>query len=162
MLDSQTEIVKKMLQTMDEISPMIVLFKENTCVPILVIGDREQIKETMEFASSMNPDFLVTINETYMEERNTKNKTKEQIEEEINNHVYGSLAERFNNGDKSIKEAIMINAYSPDGKLSRILLKDTLKQFEKDTEEFSGFLTINDVDRVWWKFKGDSNEYGNH
>jgi hypothetical protein len=118
-----------------------------------VDGGREEIKKTMEFASNMSPNFLVTINEGYMEKKSLKEKTREQIEKELENHVHGSLAERFNNGDKSIKEIITICVYSPDGKISRILLKENLKQIEEDVENFDGFLTINDVDRIFWKYK---------
>lgn len=154
MLDDQEKIVKTMLLGMKELQPMVVVFKGNTAVPIIVAGGREDIKSALEHASSLCPDYLVTITEAYMEKRNTKGKTKEELEEMFNNHVVGSLERRFADGDKSVLEVITISIYSPEGKLARTLLKKTMKQIGKDCEDFAGFLTINDVDRVWWGLKG--------
>jgi hypothetical protein len=153
MLDDQERIVKTMLLGMKELQPMVVVFKGNTALPIIVAGGREDIRRALDCASSLCPDYLVTITEAYMEKIDKKNKTKEEIEEMLNNHVVGSLERRFSDGDKSVVEIIAISVYSPEGKLARTLLKENLEQIEEDCENFAGFLTINDVDRVFWGIK---------
>jgi len=145
LVNGHETFVRMVLKEQKEILPMCIIGRDNLVIPMMIKGGREAIKFVMSKATEMSPDWLVFLTEGYMEGHDMK-KMDKPISYEV-----GELEKRFKLGDEKVKEVIIIHAYTPEGKLSRILIKDTMKQFRKDTEEFDGFLTVSDVDRVFWR-----------
>lgn len=144
LLDFNEEFIRETLKNQNELIPQIV-FCKNKKISVFLADSRDAVKQILLIAEKIKPDWLVSIAEGYMEE--IEKDSKEDYEKE---YEYGSLGERFRVGDKKIKEAIFIQAYSKEGKLMRIIKKDTLSKFGEDVENFIGYLTVSDVERVFW------------
>jgi len=69
--------------------------------------------------------------------------------------VHGQLERLFKAGDGSVREVVVIHVYVKDGKLARTLDRKTLEPVCEDATEFSGFLTVSDCKRVFWRGEGD-------
>jgi hypothetical protein len=97
---------------------------------------------TIESLAKQKPNYLIFVSEAYMKQVKT-----------VESYQHGSLETEFKKGSKDIIDVIILQAYSRHGKLMRILEKETLKQIEKDNEEFDGHLAVSDVQRVFWSEK---------
>lgn len=145
LVEKHQDFAKDVLKHNKELMPQLILCKDNKIIATVIQGDRDAIKSVIEAVSKLSPDWLVFLTEAYMrrEERNSN----------LDKYRAGYLAEKYESGDKTVQEVIIIQAYNSDGKLMRMLDKATFKQVEKDTEEFDGYLAVNDVDRIFWKDK---------
>ena len=151
-LDEHEDFIRSALKTQDEIIPMIIISKDNKRMASLMIGaGREDMKHFLDKMNSLKPDWLVFLGEGYMEKHNIKGKTKEEKDQITNNYEHGTLEMQFKMGNPKVVEIIHITAYSPDGKLQRTISKKGMKSIYGDIENFEGYLSISDVDRVFWK-----------
>jgi hypothetical protein len=145
------------------ISPQICVSKNNEVNVVIIIGGRDEIKAGIELASASKPDWIVEFNEGYMEE--IRDHTPKEIKKElgdtavlaekdfnkfIRDYEVGELERRFKDGDKNVIEVVIIQAYNKQEKIMRVIDKYTGKRITEDLENFDGFLTVNDVDRVFW------------
>ena len=147
-IDEHEGFVKFMLKKQDEIAPMIIFQKDGKKFINMINGaGREHIKFLLNKMSDFKPEWLVFLSEGYMEKHDLKKEDTEQIKK---NYVQGTLEMQFKMGNPNVSEVITISAYSPTGKLQRVLDKKTMKNTYGDTTEFEGFLTVSDVDRVFW------------
>jgi len=142
-LNQNQEFVKNWLKKNEEITPQIVFKdKKGDITVVLIAGEREEIKAILKIIEKTKPKWVVFITEGYM--RLMKKK------EDLKGYKHGELKERFESGDKSIKEVVVIQAYNKTDKLMRVIDKKTLKPISEDLRNFDGFLTISDVERVFW------------
>jgi hypothetical protein len=148
-LDREEEMVRDLLKKHDNMVTHILIEKtvngKNILVPIFISANREQIKMTIESLAKQKPNYLIFVTEAYMK----MSKDMKEVEK----YTHGKLEEEFKNGDEGIQDVIILQVYSKHGKLMRMLEKKTLKQIEKDVDEFNGYLTISDVQRVFWNEK---------
>ena len=150
-LDEHENFVKEVLKRQKEIVPMVIVSKQNKRIVNTLVGvDRDQIKFFLNKMSDRKPDWMLFLSEAYMEQRHTKGETREQLEQIKKTYEHGSLEMQFKMGNPHVSEVIIFTAYSPDGKLQRALDKKTMKNIYGDIDTFEGYLTINDVDRVFW------------
>jgi hypothetical protein len=133
------------------ISPQICVSKNNEVTAIIIIGGRDEIKAGMLMASASKPDWIVEFNEMYFLKVDVKTEEgKEKAREFMKIIEHGDLEREFKKGNKNIAEGLIIQAYKKEGKLMRVIDKYTGKQIGEDGEEFDGYLTVNDVDRIYW------------
>jgi len=128
-----------------DICPQLVIGRGDRVYVFALLLKREETHEVINKISEMKPDWVVFMSQSYYEK-------VEKDFERIKTHEHGNLEKRFKSGDKTVREGILIQVYTPDEKLSRGLDKETLEMIGEDTTEFGGFLTISDVDRVFWKY----------
>lgn len=141
LLDFHEEFVKG-LPKCNDIIPQVIVSKNGEAKVFVVVGGRDEIKRTLLLAQNMKPDWIVTINEAYMKKADSL--------DEAENHVHGTLEKEFKAGNSNVMEIVTICAYRKDGKLQRNLNKMTNENLYGDMENFAGFLTIDDVERVYW------------
>lgn len=89
--------------------------------------------------------WLITMNEAYAD------RTLADMGA-VMSHVPGSLQKRFEAGDKSVEEVIIMNVYTKNVKLSIEYDKNMNKI--RQTDEFEGLLTVSDIDRLFWASSG--------
>jgi len=108
-----------------------------------LLGDgRTLMRGHIDSLSGKPVDWLVTFNEGYADM-----KIRKPLE--LAAYVHGSLEERFNAGDQSVKEIVVLSLYMRRDKLSIIFDKKTAKKI-RETPDFSGFMTVQDYDRICW------------
>lgn len=148
-LDEHETYIKDCLTRMEDFAPMIIVNRGEKRVPIIVRSldgnHREAIKLSLERISKIKPDWVILMHEGYRRKFNLD-------EEDISKVEHGDVTRMFKEGDKSVTEVIIIALYTPTEKWSRVLDKKTFKA-EKDCSEFEGWLTISDIDRVFWNHR---------
>jgi len=142
LLNSHEDFAKKCIKDKGDFLPQVIMCKDKKISVMVVATPREGIRAVLDLVQKSKPEWVVFISEGYM--RVTKDK------EALKNYETGELEKGFNSGDKTISEVVIIHAYTKTQKMARIIDKKTWKKVEKDTENFAGFLTINDVDRTFW------------
>jgi len=144
LVNKHEAFARNALKNIDELAPQLIVCIDNKIIATIIHGDRDAIKSVIEAISisDIKPDWVVFLTEGYTAIVE-KGKPVENIR-------IGELGERFKAGDKSVIEAIIIQAYNSEGKLMRIIDKKTWKQIHGDSDEFDGYLAINDVDRIFW------------
>jgi len=141
-IDFNQKFVEDCLKKQKNIIPQIVVNHNGKISVIVMVGiGRNEIKSVLKLLEKSRPKWLAFISEGYMRTFEKK--------ENLADYKYGELQERFKKGDKSVKEVVIIQAYSKTQKLMRIVDKETLKPI-RETENFEGFLTISDIERVFW------------
>jgi hypothetical protein len=146
-LDMESEIISDMIKDMKtrkknvELTSMLIIDKDGKKIVIGLCIDREDKKAIIERVSAIHPQYLTFITEAYM-------RTAQEIPQ---NYRHGQMEEEFKSGSKDVKEVIVIQVYSKTGKLSRVLDKETLKSINEDCEDFAGFMTVSDVQRIFWE-----------
>jgi len=136
-LDDNEKFVKSLGKDKD-IHPQLVVCKNKKLSIFLVVGGREEIRLTMDLIQLTKPDWVVFMCSSFAGQQ-----------EHIEGYEEGSLKKRFKAGDKTVKEIIVIQAYAKHGKIMRTLEQKTHKKFYDDVEEFSGYLTFDDLQRIF-------------
>jgi aromatic ring-opening dioxygenase catalytic subunit (LigB family) len=159
-LDYHEDYIKKWLGDHDDMGSMIIFGKDDNIRVVQVCVEdkdesRKSIKMVMELVSKIGkPDFLVFISEAYTVAFEKMSNTPEEAIREYQEMIrkYGSLENLFKQGDKRVKEIVTIQSYMPSEKLMRVLDKKNLKPMipDGDVSEFGGFLSVSDIDRVFW------------
>ena len=145
LLDNHEDFIKNLLKKQKDIVPQIISCKNNEITIGMIMAGREGIKATLSMVQRTKPDWIVFFTGAYME-----TKKIEDGKDFIEKHYPGSLDKRFNSGDKSVSEVIILQAYTKTDKIMRMIDKKTLKKIQEDAKDFDGYLAINDVDRVFW------------
>lgn len=133
------------------ISPQIVMSKNNEVTAIIILGGRKEIKDGIKLASVSKPDWIVVFSEGYTIKFDVKTEEgKRQAEDFLHTFRHGDLEKEFWKGNKNVIEVVTIQAYNKEGKLMRMIEKFSGEHMGEDVDTFDGYLTINDVDRVFW------------
>jgi phage-related protein len=143
LLDDHETFVNSLPKCKD-IIPQLVVAKDDELKVFIITGgvEREGIKKLIEMMEKTKPDWIVFITEAY-----TK---KLKNPEELEDYRHGMAEKEFKAGSKDVKEIVVIQAYSKQGKMMRTLDKVTGEKYQEDVEEFSGYFTVDDVERVFW------------
>ena len=154
LIEFHEDFIKMILKRTGELKPQMIFEINGKAVATVFMGDfRTGILTVLKSLRGKPVSWLVMMNEGYEEKINYGRKmTPEEIENLALHHVPGSLQKRFESGDKSIKEVIMMAVYTKNLKLSITYDKSMNKL--KQTDEFDGLLTVNDIDRISWASSG--------
>jgi hypothetical protein len=144
--------IRKIIKERGKLISQIVFSKNNEVVPMICLGGRDEIKETMIFAKNKNPDWIVMMNEGYIRRfTKAKGESIEQMKERemslLSTHKTGDLEREFNLGNPDIKEVVILTVYTRDKKMSVTYEKigNKLKKLY-ETDDFAGYLTYDDTD----------------
>jgi len=142
-LDFNQKFVEDSLKKREEIVPQIVVNHNGEITIFVLVGlERDDIRNILKMLEKTKPKWLVFITEGYMRIA--------EKDEDLGEYKHGELEKRFKEGDKNIKEIVSIQAYNRREKLMRIIDKKTLKPITRDISNFDGFLTVSDVERIFW------------
>lgn len=118
-----------------QIPPTLIICRNEEIGVFFFKGDLKDFQKfLMEKFNEQRFEWLVAVNEAYAEFLNEEDKGK------IKEYMKNSLKERFESGDKSVKEVITIQVYTRDDKMMSVL--DIQGNVLEQTKEFNGYLTI--------------------
>jgi len=103
-LKTHTKIAETMIRKQGDIAPMVVGYRRKMLVPIVVKGDRETLKATIELVKE-DADWIVVMNTGWM--RKVK---KEEIEEILKHYKWGRIA-----NDPQREEILIVQVSLRDG-----------------------------------------------
>jgi hypothetical protein len=136
------EIFVKSLPKCKDIIPQLVVAKDNELKIFIITVGREAIKELIEKMEKTKPDWIVFICGGYSRHLREG--------EKLEDYRHGTAEQEFKEGKKDVKEIVSIQVYSKQGKMMRTLDRDTGKKIEDDVDDFGGYLTVDDIERVFW------------
>lgn len=153
LIEFHENFIKTVMKHSGELKPQMIYEINGKANAVVFAGDfRAGILQVLDGLRGKPISWLIMMNEGYQEELDFKNMTQEQIENRTLHHVTGSLQKRFESGDNSIKEVVVMCVYTKRFKLSITYNKDMKKLTQVD--EFDGLLTVNDIDRISWASSG--------
>jgi len=138
LLDFHEEFAKMWIAVSGSLSPHVIVRKGNTISSYVLVGKKKDIKRFLTRVEQSQPDWVVFLAEAY-----SKTYKASQFEYRPGDHKAAKEA-----GDETVKDIIVIQAYSREGKLLRELDKETLKRIGDDGDDFEGWLTI-DLNKAW-------------
>lgn len=139
-LEAHTKIAESMIKIQGDMAPMVVGYRGNTLVPIIVEGSREALKATIELVKE-DADWIVVMNTGWMKEM-----TKEEGEELIKNYKWGQIT-----NDPQREEVLVVQMSLRDGTknaiMERIIREENNIRFEwiadiSSGTKLDGYLTL--------------------
>lgn len=153
LIEFHESFIKMVMKRSGELKPQMIYELDGKANAVVFMGDfRAGILQVLDALRGKPISWLIMMNEGYQEELDFRKMTPNEINNRTLHHVTGSLQKRFEHGDKSVKEVIVMTVYTKRLKLSLTYDKDMNKI--KQTEEFDGLLTVNDMDRISWASSG--------
>ena len=141
-LDHHEKFIRTVLEKIKDISPQLCVCKNNKIIAMLLVDlEREQIRTLIDKVAKSKPEWIVFMTEAFVKKAKVG---------DIETFRHGDLKKDFGK-DKNIFEIIVIQAYTKEGKMMRCINKKTLERYGDDAKDFSGFLSIDDVSRVFWQ-----------
>ncbi len=127
--------------TKKSIRPMIIFsINGNVSASVLSGDERVLIKTAIDSISDKPLDWVVILNEAYLGTENM---------EYLQNYKQGTMEQRFKDGDKAVREVVLLQIYTRTEKYSATYDKLDCKLIRSGSE-FTGFLTVSDVARIRW------------
>jgi hypothetical protein len=138
------KFIENVLKENGEIYPQVSYQKNGEVIAMVLLDlEREKIKAILDRVSETRPEWVC-----YMTEGFAKRMLKEDRKEVETSYRQGELQERFSVGDKSVQKVIIVQVYKKSEKRAKMYDKEMHELVSVD--DFQGFLTIDDVKRVFW------------
>jgi len=137
-LDDNEKFINSMGKGKD-IQPQLIVCKNKKLSIVLIAGKREEIRLAMDLIEKIKPEWVAFMSSGFA-----------GMKEHMKNYRHGDLQKKMNKGNKDVLEVVFIQAYSKEGKIMRTLDQKTHKRIYDDNTEFAGYLSINDIERVFW------------
>lgn len=153
LVEFHEQFIKMILQRTGDLKPQMIYELDGKSVATVFMGDfRTGILNVFDSLRGKSISWLITMNEAYEDVFQCRDMSKDDMERRLSTYSPGVLQKRFESGDKSVKEVILMNVYTKDIKLSMTYDKDMKKL--RQTENFEGLLAVSDLDRLSWSSSG--------
>jgi hypothetical protein len=153
LIEFHEDFIKMILQRTGELRPQMIYELDGKTVATAFIEDfRTGILQVLDMLRGKPISWLITMNEGYEDSLKYIGRDKDKLDEVLDKYVPGSLQKRFESGDKTVKEVILMNVYTKYVKLSITYDKDMKKL--RQTDSFGGLLAVDDLDRLSWASSG--------
>lgn len=135
LIEFHTNFIRDTIKERGSFISQVIFKKGKTVYPCIVLGGREEIKATMNFACLHNPEWIVIIHEGY---------SLVTKREDVLKIRHGDLEKAFKEGDKRIKESIMLTVYTKEKNKTITFEKKDRKIIKKyEIENACGYLTLS-------------------
>lgn len=135
-VEHHEDFIRKVIKERGRIVPQVMSFRDRELIVVLCPDGREGVKIAMKLARKARAEWIVGIFEAYMSGR--------LKEEEVDTYRRGSLEKRFKEGDKSVRDVVLMVVYFEDKKKLMCYRKMRNRVIRKiqEGEVFSGYMTL--------------------
>jgi hypothetical protein len=154
LIEFHERFIEATLHVNGELKPQMVyaVDGQRPCAIVFAGDFRTAILKVFDSLRGKPISWLITMNEAYEDVFEYKDMSNADLEKRLATYQPGILQKRFESGDKSVKEVILMNVYAKNIKLSMTYDKDMKKL--RQTDEFEGLLAVSDLDRLYWASSG--------